>query len=51
MTGFSVAMDLPTRPTGVRLAWAGLALTLLVLAAVSLSLDGTSPVALLWAPG
>jgi predicted anti-sigma-YlaC factor YlaD len=38
-----VAMALPTRSFKVRLLWAGLALTLLFVAALALSLDGTNP--------
>lgn len=41
-----VAMDLPTRLTGARVAWACLALALLVITMLSLSLDGTNPAAL-----
>lgn len=39
-------MDLPTRLTGARVAWACLALALLVITMLSLSLDGTNPAAL-----
>lgn len=42
----NVAMDLPTRLTAVRIAWAGLAVVLLAVATLSLSLDGTNPAAL-----
>lgn len=38
-----VAMALPTRSLKVRLAWAGLAMILLLLASLALSLDGTNP--------
>ena len=38
-----VAMALPTRSLKVRLAWAGLATILLLLASLALSLDGTNP--------
>lgn len=41
-----VAMALPTRLAGARVLWAGLAAALLVAASISLSLDGTNPVAL-----
>lgn len=42
----NVAMDLPTRLTAVRIAWASLAVVLLAIATISLSLDGTNPAAL-----
>ena len=38
-----VAMALPTRSLKIRLAWAGLATILLLLASLALSLDGTNP--------
>lgn len=38
-----VAMALPTRLTGVRIVWAGLAVMLLAIASLALSLDGTNP--------
>ena len=38
-----VAMALPTRSVKVRLLWAGLALILLFVAALALSLEGTTP--------
>ncbi len=38
-----VAMELPTRLTGVRVVWAGIALALLVVVSLALSLDGTNP--------
>jgi anti-sigma factor RsiW len=38
-----VVMALPTRPLKARLLWATLALTLLVVASLALSLDGTNP--------
>ena len=38
-----VAMAIPTRSAGIRLLWAGLAVTLLLVAALALSLDGTNP--------
>ena len=38
-----VAMAIPTRSVGIRLLWAGLALTLLLVAALALILDGTNP--------
>ncbi len=41
-----VAMALPTRLLGVRLAWAGLATALIVAVSVALSLDGTNPATL-----
>ncbi len=40
-----VAMAIPTRSVGIRLLWAGLALTLLFVAALALILDGTNPAA------
>jgi predicted anti-sigma-YlaC factor YlaD len=40
----SVVMALPTRPLKARLLWAALALTLLLVASLALSLDGTNPV-------
>jgi anti-sigma factor RsiW len=39
----SVVMALPTRPLKARLLWATLALSLLLVASVALSLDGTNP--------
>ena len=41
-----VAMELPTRLAGVRVAWAGLAVALLVTVSLALSLDGTNPVSI-----
>ena len=38
-----VAMAIPTRSVGIRLLWAGLALTLLSVAALALVLGGTNP--------
>lgn len=38
-----VAMALPTRSVKVRLLWAGLAVSLLFVASLALSLDGTNP--------
>jgi anti-sigma factor RsiW len=39
-----VVMALPTRPLKARLLWATVALTLLLVASLALSLDGTNPV-------
>ncbi len=41
-----VVMALPTRPMKTRLLWAALALTLLLVASLALSLDGTTPAVL-----